>query len=163
MQYALGPSHGLRGVRSARLMRKGATTPTLKSVSYANRYRCRVFLAALLTLSTLMSFVITQADATGPSQSSATMKASQAQHQSRAMWVWTQPRAQELISWAHTNNVRTIFLQVPSRLSASPMLPWARSVAEAAHALGIKVTALNGDVGWLAHPEVAVAWEQAAV
>lgn len=143
-------------------MREDATTPTLKPVSYANRYRCRVFLVALLTLATLMSFVITQADAKSLSQTSVTMKAPHAQHQSRAMWVWTQPRAQELIAWAHTNNVGTIFLQVPSRLWASPMLPWARSVAQAAHAVGIKVTALNGDVGWLAHPEVAVAWERAA-
>jgi hypothetical protein len=133
-----------------------------EGVSYAHRYRRRVFFVALLTLTTLMPFAIAQADASRLSQAYATMKAPHAQDQSRAMWVWTQPPAQELVSWAHTNNVGTIFLQVPSGLPTSPMLPWARSVAQAAHAQGIKVTALNGDVGWLAHPEVAVAWQRAA-
>lgn len=81
---------------------------------------------------------------------------------SRATWVWTTPRADVLVPWAERHDVGTLFLQVPARLTMSPTYAWARSVSIAAHRAGIRVEALNGDLGWLDRPASAVAWATAA-
>jgi hypothetical protein len=81
----------------------------------------------------------------------------------RAMWVWTRPAPSTLVDFAKRNGVGELFLSVPAELPASSALTWVRSVAALAGPAGIRLQALGGDVGWLGHPDQAVAWQHAAL
>jgi len=81
----------------------------------------------------------------------------------RALWVWTRPTPSTLVDFARRNGVGELFLSVPNDLPASTALSWVRSVAALAGPAGIRLQALGGDVGWLGHPEQAVAWQHAAL
>ncbi|GAB3667792.1 hypothetical protein GCM10027596_37330 [Nocardioides korecus] len=80
----------------------------------------------------------------------------------RAEWVWTRPSPRTLVDQARTNGVGELFLAVPPALGSSPDLAWVRSVADRAHAVGIRVAALGGDPGWIDDPGAGVAWAQSA-
>lgn len=80
----------------------------------------------------------------------------------RAVWVWNQPRPKALVRFAARNSVDTIFLQVPAKLSQSEALPWSRRVVRRAHRRGMRVLALNGDLGWLERPWKALEWQASA-
>jgi hypothetical protein len=81
----------------------------------------------------------------------------------RGMWVWTQPSAKTLVSFARTRGVTDLFVSVPPRLPSSSRLAWVRSVASLAGPAGIRLQALGGDPGWVDDPDAAVAWERAAL
>ena len=120
-------------------------------------------LGVMLALTTLSAMMSTVPLDQGSTQDSPRVFAdASGRPTSRAVWVWSEPRATKLVTWSRANHVQTIFLQVPGALPSSSKLPWAASVSRAAHAHGIQVAALNGDLGWLQRPGSAVKWATAA-
>ena len=81
----------------------------------------------------------------------------------RAMWVWTQPPAKTLVSFAKRHSAQDLFLSVPPNLPSSSALSWVRSVSKAARGTGIRLHALGGDPGWIDDPAAALAWQEAAL
>lgn len=95
--------------------------------------------------------------------SSAPASAAQASAPGKAMWVWTQPAAKTLVTFARNRGVTDLYLAVPLDLPRSPALSWVRSVHKAARGTGIQLHALGGDPGWIDEPGVGAAWARAAV
>jgi hypothetical protein len=81
----------------------------------------------------------------------------------RAMWVWTQPSAKTLVSFARQHGVMDLHLSVPPALPTSSALTWVRSVSKAAAGTGIRLHALGGDPGWVDEPAAALAWQRDAL
>ena len=81
----------------------------------------------------------------------------------RAIWVWTQPPAKTLVSFAKRHSAQDLFLSVPPNLPSSSALSWVRSVSKAARGTGIRLHALGGDPGWIDDPAAALAWQEAAL
>ncbi|MEO5652679.1 MAG: hypothetical protein ABIN79_10795 [Marmoricola sp.] len=81
----------------------------------------------------------------------------------RATWVGPRPDALTLVSWARKQSVTELFLQVGPDLVSSPDLAWVRSVVTQAGAAGIRVAALGGEITWIDHPCLALAWQQSAL
>ncbi len=120
-----------------------------------------VLIAALVGL--LITSAATAQAAPAPGTRKAVTRTAERPAPARAVWVWTQPSADELVQWARDHRVGTLFLQVPAGLPSSTSLPWATSVSRLAHASGLKVAALNGDPGWLQRPTSARDWMRAAL
>ena len=81
----------------------------------------------------------------------------------RGLWVWNQPTAKTLVSFAQSRGITELFVSVPDNLPASPRLTWVKAVSKLAVPAGIRLQALGGDPGWVDDPAAAVAWQDAAL
>ena len=81
----------------------------------------------------------------------------------RGLWVWNQPTAKTLVSFAQSRGITELFVSVPADLPASPRLTWVKAVSKLAVPAGIQLQALGGDPGWVDDPAAAVAWQDAAL
>jgi hypothetical protein len=81
----------------------------------------------------------------------------------RGLWVWNQPTAKNLVSFAQSRGITDLFVSVPANLPASPRLTWVKAVGKLAVPAGIRLQALGGDPGWVDDPAAAVAWQDAAL
>lgn len=81
----------------------------------------------------------------------------------RAMWVWSRPAPETLVSFASSHGVRELFVSVPAGLGSSRALPWVRQVHDRAAAYGITIQALGSATDWIEHPDAALAWQRDAL
>lgn len=81
----------------------------------------------------------------------------------RAMWLWHRADPAAVIDWAVDHRVREIFTFVPTELPASGDLPRLADLKARADQVGIALSALGGEPGWVFTPAVALAWQRAAL
>lgn len=82
----------------------------------------------------------------------------------RAAWVWQLDAVDEIVAFAAERGLDELFVHVPCRVDSHPDLVGYVRLANAAHALGIRVTALGGDADWLDDPAAVVSsWLQPAL
>ena len=80
----------------------------------------------------------------------------------RAMWLWDDSPASEVITWAAGHGVSEIFVHVaPATLSRD--LPRLRELKQRADGSRIRLTALGGDPAWATNHAAALAWQRAVV
>jgi hypothetical protein len=120
-------------------------------------------LGALLAAAVLSVTGSGAADAAQPAARSGAVTAPASSAWARGMWVWNQPTAKNLVTFAQTRGITDLFLSVPPALPSSSRLTWVRSVAKLAGPAGIRLQALGGDPGWIDDPAAAVAWQDAAL
>jgi len=81
----------------------------------------------------------------------------------RAMWVWGQEAADEVIAWANAQNVTEIFVYASSTVATDGSLPRLQELSSRAAPAGIKLRALGGEPGWATDHASAMAWQKAMV
>lgn len=80
----------------------------------------------------------------------------------RAMWLWDDDPAAEVVAWAVRQHVSEIFVHVPPSVLAGGDLTRLREMKRYADALKIKLRALGGDPGWIDDHAAALDWQRAA-
>jgi hypothetical protein len=108
-------------------------------------------------LGTLLATAVLSLTGSGTAEAATTPSAP------RAMWVWNQPTAKNLVTFAQSRGISELFVSVPADLPTSARLTWVRSVSKLAAPAGIRLQALGGEPGWIDDPAAAVAWERAAL
>ncbi|MEV4640694.1 hypothetical protein AB0J80_25450 [Actinoplanes sp. NPDC049548] len=81
----------------------------------------------------------------------------------RAMWLWDDDPATEVVDWAVRKNVSEIFVYVSPSVLTNGDLARLQEMHELATARKIKLRALGGDPGWVTDQAAALAWQRAAV
>jgi hypothetical protein len=81
----------------------------------------------------------------------------------RAMWLWDDPPADVVVSWAAERNVSEIFVYVAPTVLTDGSLPRLREMKQQADANRIRLTALSGDPAWTTGHAAALAWQRAVV
>jgi hypothetical protein len=81
----------------------------------------------------------------------------------RAMWLWDDRPAAEVVTWASVHGVRDIFVHVMPAVLTDGSLPRLREMRQRADAAGIRLTALGGDGAWATEHDAALAWLRAVV
>ena len=120
-------------------------------------------LGALLTAAVLGLTGAGAAEAAAQPATRGGVTASASSAGARGMWVWNQPTAKNLVSFAQSRGITELFVSVPANLPASARLTWVKAVSKLAVPAGIRLQALGGDPGWLDDPAAAVAWQDAAL
>jgi hypothetical protein len=106
----------------------------------------------------LVSTILTAAALAFPA---VTQKSAVAAPGSRAMWLWGDYAADEVIAWAGAQNVSEIFVYVPATVRTDGSLNRFRDMRRRADAAKIKMTALNGESGWTTDHAAALDWAKA--
>jgi hypothetical protein len=81
----------------------------------------------------------------------------------RAMWLWGDDPAADVVSWAATQRVSEIFVHVSPSVLVNGDLARLQEMRQRADALKIKLTALGGDTSWVTDHKAALAWQRAVV
>src|SRR3954451_24277611 len=81
----------------------------------------------------------------------------------RAMWLWGDPPAAEVVTWAATKGVSEIFVYVSPSVLTNGDLARMQDVKERADGVRIRLTALGGDPGWTTAHAAALAWQKTVV
>jgi hypothetical protein len=113
----------------------------------------------------LVSTILTTAALTVPAVRSLTVAApmAAAPSGSRAMWLWDDYAADEVIAWAGAQNITDIFVYVSDTVLADGSLTRLRDMKTRADAAKIRLRALNGESGWTTDHAAALAWQKAVV
>ena len=126
-------------------------------------------MAVATVLAALALGVVSSADAAQPGRAVTTARAVSApvtaggSAWARGLWVWDQPSAKTLVSFAASRGISDLFVSVPDRFTSSARLDWVRSVSRLAVKEGIRLQALGGDAGWIDDPAAALAWQRDAL
>lgn len=81
----------------------------------------------------------------------------------RAMWLWGDYPAAEVVGWARQQRVTEIFAYVPPTVLTDGSLARFQELKELAEPAKIKLRALGGEPTWAADPEPALAWQRTVV
>lgn len=81
---------------------------------------------------------------------------------SRAMWLWDQAPAAEVVAWSRTHDVDEIFVGLPALVGGTD-LAYATRLKRLADPAGIRLSALGGEPGWTFDHAAAVTWQRAAL
>jgi glutaredoxin len=81
----------------------------------------------------------------------------------RAMWLWGDQAASDVVTWASTHGVQEIFVHVFPAVMTNGDLPRLRDMRKRADAAKIRLTALGGDGAWTTDHTAALAWQRAVV
>ncbi|BCJ53043.1 hypothetical protein Asp14428_45180 [Actinoplanes sp. NBRC 14428] len=81
----------------------------------------------------------------------------------RAMWLWGEDPAAEVVDWAYRKNVSEIFVYVSPSALTNGDLARLQEMAELAAPLKIKLRALGGDPAWVTDHAAALAWQRTVV
>jgi hypothetical protein len=81
----------------------------------------------------------------------------------RAMWVWDDQPAGEIVPWAAERGVSEIFLHVRPAALTDGSMTRLREMKQRADANGIRITALGGDPAWTTNHAAALAWQRTVV
>ena len=77
----------------------------------------------------------------------------------RAMWLWGDSPAAEVVDWAAANGVSEIFVYVSPAVLTNGDLQRLQDMRMRADALKIKLSALGGDSAWVTNHKAALAWQ----
>jgi hypothetical protein len=81
----------------------------------------------------------------------------------RAMWLWGDNPAAEVVTWAARHGVTEIFVYVSPSVLTNGDLARMQQMKQRADALKIKLRALGGDSSWTTDPAAALAWQRTVV
>ncbi|MFG1611017.1 hypothetical protein [Actinoplanes sp. NPDC049265] len=81
----------------------------------------------------------------------------------RAMWLWGDQPATEVITWAAQQGVSEIFVHVSPSVLTNGDLARLQDMRAQAGARQIKLYALGGDTSWVTNHAAALAWEKTAL
>ncbi|MDT5031835.1 MAG: hypothetical protein QOC94_2006 [Actinoplanes sp.] len=81
----------------------------------------------------------------------------------RAMWLWSNSPAAEVVNWAALQNVSEIFVYVAPKVLTNGDLARLQQMRQRAGAKKITLQALGGDSSWTTDHAAALAWEKAVV
>jgi hypothetical protein len=81
----------------------------------------------------------------------------------RAMWVWGDQAATEVVDWAAQQRVSEIFVHVSPSVLVNGDLARLQQMRAAADARKIKLYALGGDTSWVTDHRLALAWQKTAL
>ena len=81
----------------------------------------------------------------------------------RAMWLWRDQPAAEVVTWAAARGVTEIFVHVSPAVLTNGDLPRLQEMKARADATRIRLTALGGDSAWVTDHAAALTWQRAAV
>ncbi|GGQ46893.1 hypothetical protein [Couchioplanes azureus] len=81
----------------------------------------------------------------------------------RAMWLWGDPPAAEVVDWAYQKNVSEIFVHVSPAVLTNGDLARIQEMKARATPLNIKLRALGGDPAWVADHAAALRWQRTVV
>ncbi|MEV6491266.1 hypothetical protein AB0M20_22025 [Actinoplanes sp. NPDC051633] len=77
----------------------------------------------------------------------------------RAMWLWGDDPATEVVDWAAANGVSEIFVYVSPSVRTNGDLARLQTMRMRADARRIKLSALGGDSSWVTDHKAALAWQ----
>jgi hypothetical protein len=78
----------------------------------------------------------------------------------RAMWLWGDNPAAEVVTWAAGRGVSEIFVHVSPSVLVNGDLARLQQMRQRAAATKIKLTALGGDSAWVTDHRAALAWQR---
>lgn len=81
----------------------------------------------------------------------------------RAMWLWGDQPAAEVVPWAASRGVSEIFVYVAPSVPTNSDLGRLQDLKQRADARRIRLTALGGDSTWTTDHAAALAWQRAVV
>src|SRR6185312_10937309 len=81
----------------------------------------------------------------------------------RAMWLWGDNPAAEVVDWADANDVSEIFVYVSPSVLTNGDLARLQEMQRRARTAKIKLTALGGDSSWVTDHRAALAWQRTVV
>jgi len=81
----------------------------------------------------------------------------------RAMWLWGDEPAAEVVTWAAQRNVSEIFVYVAPSVLTDGSLGRIREMKERADARKVKLRALGGDPAWVTDHAAALDWRQQVI
>ena len=81
----------------------------------------------------------------------------------RAMWLWGNNPAGEVVTWAAQQGVSEIFVHVSPSVLTNGDLARLQDMRARAGAKKIKLYALGGDTSWVTNPKAALAWQKTAL
>jgi hypothetical protein len=81
----------------------------------------------------------------------------------RAMWLWGDNPAAEVVTWAASKGVSEIFVHVAPSVLTNGDLGRMQQMKQRADASKIKLTALGGDSSWATDHAAALAWQRTVV
>jgi hypothetical protein len=81
----------------------------------------------------------------------------------RAMWLWGDAPAADVVTWAATKGVSEIFVYVSPSVLTNGDLTRIQEMKERADAVKIRLTALGGDPAWTTAHAAALAWQKTVV
>ncbi|WP_041840495.1 hypothetical protein [Actinoplanes friuliensis] len=81
----------------------------------------------------------------------------------RAMWLWGDDPADEVVPWAAQQNVSEIFVYVAPSVLTNGDLARLQEMKQLADTRKIKLRALGGDPDWVGDHAAALAWQRAVV
>ena len=81
----------------------------------------------------------------------------------RAMWLWSDAPAADVVSWASGKGVSEIFVNVSPSVLTNGDLARMQDLKQRADAGRIRLTALGGDPAWTTDHAAALAWQKAVV
>ena len=81
----------------------------------------------------------------------------------RAMWLWGDNPATEVVTWAAQQGVSEIFVHVSPSVLTNGDLARLQDMRAQAGAKQIKLYALGGDTSWVTNHAAALAWQKAAL
>lgn len=81
----------------------------------------------------------------------------------RAMWLWGDDPAPEVVAWAVRQNVSEIFVHVAPAVLTNGDLARLQELKALADASGIKLRALGGDPAWVTDHAAALDWQRTVV
>lgn len=81
----------------------------------------------------------------------------------RAMWLWGDEPAAEVVDWAAGRQVSEIFVHVSPAVLTNGELARLQEMNEQAAASNIRLRALGGDPAWVTDHEAALSWQRAVV
>jgi hypothetical protein len=81
----------------------------------------------------------------------------------RAMWLWSDAPAADVVTWANAKGVTEIFVNVSPSVLTNGDLARLQDLKQRADASRIRLTALGGDPAWTTDHAAALAWQKAVV
>jgi hypothetical protein len=81
----------------------------------------------------------------------------------RAMWLWGDDPAAEVVTWAADKGISEIFVYVSPSVLVNGDLARLQDMRRRAKALNIRMTALGGDSSWVTDHQAALAWQRTVV
>ncbi|HET6529591.1 MAG TPA: hypothetical protein VFH03_03080 [Actinoplanes sp.] len=81
----------------------------------------------------------------------------------RAMWLWGDEPAADVVTWAASKGVSEIFTYVSPSALVNGDLARLQDMRRRAQAMNIKMTALGGDSSWVSDHKAALAWQRTVV
>ncbi|MEU7903628.1 hypothetical protein [Actinoplanes sp. NPDC049118] len=111
-----------------------------------------------------MSVILVAATVALPGASTAgSARLTAAPPNTRAMWLWGDDPAAEVVPWAVRHNISEIFVHVAPSVLTNGDLARLREMKTLADAQKIKLRALGGDPDWVNDHAAALAWQRAAM